>query len=801
MEISEKSKSDTTVTPEVVPLLPLRDLVVFPHMVVPLFVGREKSVSALDASMSGQRLILLAAQKDATTDNPEPDEIYSVGTLAEILQLLKLPDGTIKVLVEGIRRVNITDYLPNPDFFEVTVDNYDSTVEPTTELTALMRSCITQFEQYVKMNKRIPPETVLSISNQEDPDRVADTIAAQMILKVKDKQEILDTQSCKARIDLLLQKLTGEIEILRIEKKIRGNVRGQMEQTQREYYLNEQMKAIQKELGKRDDDFAELEELREKIEAADMPEEAKTKADRELRRLEKMSGMSAESTVARTYLDWLVELPWNKSTEDSIDLKKAIKILNQDHFGLEKPKERILEYLAVRKLADEHKGPILCFVGPPGVGKTSLGRSIARSMGREFVRISLGGVRDEAEIRGHRRTYVGALPGRIIQGLRRAGTNNPVFLLDEIDKMGNDFRGDPSAALLEVLDPEQNQTYADHYLDLDFDLSQVMFITTANILHPIPKPLLDRMEVISLSGYTDEEKVKIASIFLMPKQLKEHGLEPKKVRITDEAILRMLREYTREAGVRNLERTIAKTCRKIARQIVEKKKKKAANITITRANLPKLIGKPKYRFGKIEEKSEQGVAMGLAWTEAGGELLSVEVLTMPGTGKVAITGQLGDVMQESAQGALAYVRSRADIIDLKTDFYKKNDIHIHVPEGAIPKDGPSAGITMAIAMLSAFSGVPVRRDVAMTGEITLRGKVLPIGGLKEKSLAANRGSIHTIICPKDNERDLEDIPPQIRKGMKFHCVATLDEVIKVALPKLSPGKKTGQSKKTEKKKK
>lgn len=789
MKISEKDRINTIRTPDVLPLLPLRDLVVFPHMVVPLFVGRDKSVAALEAAMSSQRLILLAAQKDATTDTPDAADIFPVGTMAEILQLLKLPDGTIKVLVEGVRRVTIKEYLPNPDHFEVVVGDYDSVVDPTKELTALVRSCIAQFENYVKMNKRIPPETVLSIANQDDPDRVADTVAAQMILKVKDKQELLDIRSTRERIEKLLEKLTGEIEILKIEKKIRGEVRGQMEQTQREYYLNEQMKAIQKELGKRDEDLAEIEELREKIAAAGMPEAARQKADRELRRLEKMSAMSAESTVSRTYLDWLVELPWSKSTEDKIDLKKAQKILDEDHYGLEQPKERIVEYLAVRKLAESHHGPIICFVGPPGVGKTSLGRSIARSLGREFVRMSLGGVRDEAEIRGHRRTYVGALPGRIVQGMRRGKSNNPVFLLDEIDKMSTDFRGDPSAALLEVLDPEQNKAFADHYLDLDFDLSNVMFITTANTLHPIPRPLLDRMEVIPVTGYTDFEKVMIAKTFLVPKQLKEHGLKKKRVTFSDDAIKRIIQEYTREAGVRNLERTIAKGCRKVARQIVERKKKRGAKITISKASLVDLLGKPKYRFGQKEEQHEIGLVMGLAWTEVGGELLSVEVVTMPGTGKLQVTGQLGEVMQESAQAAFAYVRSISSRLSLPGDFHKKNDINIHIPEGAIPKDGPSAGITMATALISAFTKKPVRRDIAMTGEITLRGKVLPIGGLKEKMLAASRGGIYTLIVPKENANDLDEIPAAMKKGMKFHLVETMDEVAKLAVVGLWEKKK------------
>ncbi len=786
MKIAEKTKSKPLTVPDTLPLLPLRDLVVFPHMVVPLFVGREKSVAALEAAMARSRLILLAAQRDATTDNPDIVDIYSIGTLAEILQLLKLPDGTIKVLVEGVRRMAIREFLPTQEFFEVVACEYESHAQASVEMTATMRSAVAQFEAYVKLNKRIPPETVLSITNQDDPERIADIIASQMILKVKDKQDLLDTRDVKTRMDLILEKLTSEIEILKIEKKIRGEVRTQMEQTQREYYLNEQMKAIQKELGRRDEDSVEIDEMKEKIAQAGMPEAVKTKAERELRRLEKMSPMSAEAAVARTYLDWLIELPWSKATEDKIDIPEAEKILNEDHYSLDKPKERILEYLAVRKLSEGHRGPILCFVGPPGVGKTSLGRSIARSMGRTFVRISLGGVRDEAEIRGHRRTYVGALPGRIIQGMRKAGTINPVFLLDEVDKMAMDFRGDPSAALLEVLDPEQNKSFSDHYLDVDYDLTQVMFITTANLLHPIPRPLQDRMEIISLSGYTDDEKENIAQKFLIPKQIEEHGLKDKHVKIEPKALTRIIREYTREAGVRNLERSISTICRKVAREVVESKKKH--EITVTPQTIVKYLEQPKYRYGQIEEKDEIGYATGLAWTEVGGELLSIEVLITPGSGQLTLTGKLGEVMQESARAAVGFARSRANVLQLAPDFHKKNDIHVHVPEGAIPKDGPSAGITIATALISAVSKRPVRRDLAMTGEITLRGKVLPIGGLKEKVLAAHRGGIFNIICPKENERDMNDIPKEIQKVMTFHHVETMDEVMKIALLPAKPAK-------------
>ncbi len=779
MKIAQKTREQVE-APATLPLLPLRDLVVFPHMVVPLFVGREKSVAALEAAMASSRLILLAAQRDATTDNPDIPDIYPIGTLAEILQLLKLPDGTIKVLVEGLRRQSIRQFLPTENYFEVETAEHASVMKPGAELTAQMRSCVTQFENYVKLHKRIPPETLLSLTNQEDPERVADIIAAQMVLKVKEKQDLLETRDLGERLDMILQKLINEIEILKIEKKIRTDVRNQMEQTQREYYLNEQMKAIQKELGKRDDDAVEMEELRQKIESAGMPEAVKTKAERELRRLEKMSPMSAESTVSRTYLDWLVELPWTKRTEDKIDIAEASKILDEDHFGLEKPKERILEYLAVRKLATEHRGPILCFVGPPGTGKTSLGRSIARSLGRNFVRMSLGGVRDEAEIRGHRRTYVGALPGRVIQGMRKAGTLNPVFLLDEIDKLASDFRGDPAAALLEVLDPEQNKAFSDHYLDADYDLSQVMFITTANTLHPIPRPLLDRMEVINLSGYTEDEKEKIAELFLIPKQMKEHGLSEKQVTIQPAALTKIIREYTREAGVRNLERSVATTCRKAAREIVEAGKKPKP-ILVTPAIITKYLGQPKFRYGQMEEKDDIGLTMGLAWTEVGGELLQVEALIMPGSGQLTLTGKLGEVMQESARAALGFARSRTAAYHLPPNFQKKNDIHIHVPEGAIPKDGPSAGITIATSLISALSRRPVRRDIAMTGEITLRGKVLPIGGLKEKVLAAIRGGIYEIVMPKENERDLKDIPERIQKKLTFHMVETMDEVAKIAL--------------------
>ncbi|OIO27970.1 MAG: endopeptidase La [Candidatus Hydrogenedentes bacterium CG1_02_42_14] len=784
MKITEKSRENIQ-TPKTLPLLPLRDLVVFPHMVLPLFVGRSKSVAALDMAISSSRLIFLATQRDATNDEPEIADIYPIGTIAEILQLLKLPDGTIKVLVEGLRRQTIRQYLPTKEYFEIETVDLPSITNVSPELTALMRSCIAQFEQYVKLHKRIPPETLLGLSNQEDPERVADIISAQMVLKVKDKQELLETRDLFKRFELLLQKLGSEIEILTIEKKIRTDVRNQMEQTQREYYLHEQMKAIQRELGKRDDDQVEIEELKQKIEAAGMPPAVKEKAERELHRLEKMSPMSAESTVSRTYLDWLVELPWSKKTEDKIEIEKASKILEEDHYGLEKPKERILEYLAVRKLSESHRGPILCFVGPSGTGKTSLGRSIARSLGRNFVRVSLGGIHDEAEIRGHRRTYVGALPGRIIQGMKKAGSINPVFLLDEIDKLAADFRGDPASALLEVLDPEQNKNFSDHYLDADYDLSQVMFITTANILHPIPRPLLDRMEVINLSGYTEYEKEKISTLFLIPKQMKEHGLSDKQVEFLPESITKILREYTREAGVRNLERSIAMVCRKTAREIVEaqEQKKKIKKIKLSSDNLIKYLGQPKFRYGQIEVNDEIGLTMGLAWTEVGGELLSIEALTMPGTGQLTLTGKLGEVMQESARAALGYSRSKTEVLNLPPLFYKKMDIHIHVPEGAIPKDGPSAGITIATSLISALSRRPVRRDIAMTGEITLRGKVLPIGGLKEKTLAAIRGGLSEIIIPKDNKRDLDEIPEHIKSKLKFHLVETMDEVINIALKK------------------
>ncbi|RMH57078.1 MAG: endopeptidase La [Candidatus Hydrogenedentota bacterium] len=774
-------------------------------MVIPLFVGRERSVEALNAAMKGPRLIFLAAQRDPTTDDPVQDDIFRIGTVSEILQLLKLPDGTIKVLVEGVERRAIRDYLPNDAYFEVLTAPYPDIVEGTVEFAALLRSCVGLFEQYVKLNKRVPPETVMAITNQEDPARVADAIAAQMVLKVKDKQEILETRDLKRRIELIMEKLTAEIEILKIEKKIRSEVRSQMEQTQREYYLNEQMKAIQKELGKKDEDFTEMEELKQKIAAAGMPDEVRVKAERELRRLERMSPMSAEASVCRTYLDWLVELPWKTSTRDRLDIRKAARILDEDHYGLEKAKERILEYLSVRKLSRTHRGPILCFVGPPGVGKTSLGRSIARAIGRKFVRMSLGGVRDEAEIRGHRRTYVGALPGRIIQGMRRAGSINPLFLLDEVDKMAMDFRGDPSAALLEVLDPEQNATFADHYLDVDYNLSQVIFITTANVLYPIPRPLLDRMEVINLSGYTDDEKVEIGKRFLVPKQLEEHGLKKFRITFPDETLYRIIREYTREAGVRNLERSIARTCRKVAREIVEqgegtgrgKRKKKAgspgrpekkrpAPRRIAPEDLKTYLGVPKYRPGTAEKKPEVGVVMGLAWTETGGELLAVEALKMPGTGKLTLTGKLGEVMQESAQAAYGYTRSRAKEFGCPRDFFKKTDVHVHVPEGAIPKDGPSAGITIATALLSLVSNRVVRCDLAMTGEITLRGKVLPIGGLKEKLMAAARAGIDHVIFPKENERDLEDIPESIKKKIQFHPVESMDEVLDLALARKAP---------------
>ncbi|NLO89080.1 MAG: endopeptidase La [Clostridia bacterium] len=759
------------------PLLPLRGVVVFPHMVIHLDVGREKSVRAIDEAMTEDRNIFLTMQKEAQTDDPGEEDIYHTGTIAEIRQLLKLPGGTIRILVEGINRARIINFIHEEPYLKVAVDEAVESEEKTTEIEALMRAIIDKFESYVKISKRIPPETVVSVVTIEEPNRFADVIASQLTLKLNDKQSILEAVDVKERLELLYEILTKELEILELERQISERVRKQMEKTQKEYYLREQIKAIQKELGDKDERASEVQELRERIEEAKMPKEAREKALQEVERLEKMPPMVAEAAVVRNYLEWLLALPWNKSTRDRLNIEKAEEILNEDHYGLDEVKERILEYLAIRKLANKMKGPILCFVGPPGVGKTSLAKSIARALNRKFVRISLGGVRDEAEIRGHRRTYVGALPGRIIQGMRQAGTKNPVFLLDEIDKVGSDFRGDPSAALLEVLDPEHNHSFSDHFIEVPFDLSKVLFITTANVSYTIPRPLLDRMEVINISGYTEHEKLQIAIRHLLPKQIKEHGLKEDQLEISENALRRIIREYTREAGVRNLERQIATICRKAAKEIVMGK---VTRIQVSTKTLDKWLGIPRYRFGIAGEKDEIGVATGLAWTEAGGDVLSIEASVVKGKGNITLTGQLGDVMKESAQAGISYIRSKAEELEIEEGFYQNCDIHIHIPEGAIPKDGPSAGITMATAVISTLTKKPVKRDVAMTGEITLRGRVLPVGGIKEKVLAAHRAGIKKVILPKENEKDLEKIPKQVKRKLKFFLVGHMDEVLPIA---------------------
>ena len=776
------------------PLLPLRDIVVFPFMVIPLFVGREKSVCALEKSMAEQKNIFLASQRNPNYNDPTPKDIYETGTIANILQILKLTDGTIKVLVEGLQRGRIIKFSKSTDFYQVEIERVQENEQTTPELKALMRSVGSVFEQYVKLNQKIPLEAVSATTNIIEPHRYADTIAAYMVFQSNEKQALLETFNPGDRLDKLLSTLKSEVEILKIEKKVHGRVRKQMESSQKEFYLNEQLKAIQKELGKRDEFKTDIDELTEKIKKACLPKEVNEKISKELRRLEFMQPMSAEATVSRTYIEWFIDLPWKQGAgSEKIKIPEAIKTLDKDHYGLEKVKERIIEHLAVLKLVKKIKGPILCLAGPPGVGKTSLGQSIAKATGKKFIRVSLGGIRDEAEIRGHRRTYIGALPGKIIQGIKKAGTMDPVFMLDEVDKMNSDFRGDPSSALLEVLDPEQNFNFNDHYLEADYDLSQVLFICTANVLHTIPQPLLDRMEVIRLHGYTDEEKVGIAEKFLIPKKIKEHGLTKNNVKFTKKILNRIVDNYTRESGVRNLEREIATICRKIARKVVDKGKKYSTKVGVD--DLKEFLGIPKYQRLSTNKPLPVGVATGLAWTEVGGELLSIEATVLPGSGKLSPTGKLGDVMKESAHAALSYVRSRAKDFGLKKDFYQKTDIHIHIPEGAVPKDGPSAGITMAIAMVSALTKNPLRHDVAMTGELTLTGKVLPIGGLKEKSLAAHRGGIFKIILPKENEKDIPEIPDKIRKKMNFYPVSNMDEAIKEAFEKkLSPGKKPAKTK-------
>lgn len=761
-----------------IPLLPLRGILVFPYMIIHLDVGREKSISALEEAMVHDRLIMLATQKDAQNDKPMPEDIFPVGTVAEIKQLLKLPGGTIRVLVEGLHRAEIVRYSDLDPFYMVEVREYDEVETKTPEIEALTRSAISQFEQWVKLSKKIPPETLVSVVMVEEPGRLTDLIASHLSLKIEDKQLLLDAVEVKDRLERLCDILGREMEILELEKKINVRVRKQMEKTQKEYYLREQLKAIQKELGDKDDRTAEVEEYRQRMKEQELPKEVAEKIQKEIERLEKMPPMVAESAVIRTYLDWLLSLPWSKETNDRLDIKIAETILEEDHYGLEKVKERILEYLSIRKLTEKMKGPILCLVGPPGVGKTSLARSIARAMERKFVRVSLGGVRDEAEIRGHRRTYVGALPGRVVQGMRTAGSRNPVFLLDEIDKMSSDFRGDPSAALLEVLDPEQNNTFSDHYVEVPFDLSRVLWVVTANVMHNIPRPLLDRMEVITIAGYTEEEKVQIAKRYLVPKQTQDHGLSEKQIVFSEGTIQKVIRDYTREAGVRNLERNIANLCRKAARQIVQDNRNV---VKITAQNLHTFLGAPRYRHAQAEREEQVGVATGLAWTEVGGDVLGVEVSTMKGKGKLTLTGQLGEVMQESAQAGFSYIRSRAQELGIDPEFHEKTDIHIHLPEGAIPKDGPSAGITMATAVTSALTGKKVRNDIAMTGEITLRGRVLPVGGIKEKVLAAHRAGIKKIIMPKENKRDMDDIPSNVKRSLEFILVEHMDEVLETAL--------------------
>jgi len=759
------------------PVLPLRDIVVFPHMIVPLFVGREKSVRALENAMKADKQILLVAQRNAAEDDPGTDDIYELGTLATVLQLLKLPDGTVKVLVEGKRRASVVQFLQEDDQFEAET-RFDDDIEASSEESkALLRSVVSQFDQYVRLNKKIPPEVLVTANQIEDPSKLADTIASHLALKIADKQELLTELDVTKRLERVFSFMEGEISVLQVEKKIRSRVKRQMEKTQREYYLNEQMKAIQKELGEGEDGKDEIAEIEEKIKKTKFSKEAREKCLNEVKKLRAMSPMSAEATVIRNYLDWMLSIPWGKKASVKKDIKLAQKILDRDHYGLGKVKERIIEYLAVQHRTNKVKGPILCLVGPPGVGKTSLGRSIAEATGRKFVRFSLGGVRDEAEIRGHRRTYIGSMPGKVIQNMKKSGSSNPLFLLDEIDKMGQDFRGDPASALLEVLDPEQNSKFNDHYLEVDYDLSDVMFVTTANSLR-MPQPLLDRMEIIHLSGYTEDEKVEIAKRHLLPKQREEHGLKEEEWSVSDSAIRDVIRYYTREAGVRNLEREIARLARKSLKKIVEGSVKK---VQVTTRTLGNFLGVRRFRFGEIEQDDLVGLVTGLAWTEFGGELLNIEAVTAPGKGNIKSTGKLGDVMQESVQAALSYTKSRAIAFGIKPPLFEKRDLHIHVPEGATPKDGPSAGIAMVTSIVSAFTGNPVRRDVAMTGEVTLRGRVLPIGGLKEKLLAALRGGIKTVIIPQDNEKDLAEIPDNVKKGMDIIPVNNVDDVLKHAL--------------------
>jgi len=766
-----------------IPLLPLRDVVVFPHMIVPLFVGREKSIAALESAMKYEKGIFMVAQKNAKKDDPVQDDIYTVGTIGIIIQLLRLPDGTVKVLVEGKTRGVIKEYLPNNDFFLVSVrETEDIDDRDEIKKQALMRSIKESFELYLKLSKKVHLEMMGTIVAIEDPSKLADVVITHINVKLEDKQKIIEIFNISERLEAIYSLLLSEIEILQVEEKIKRRVKKQMEKTQKDYYLNEQMRAIQKEMGEKDDFRNEIAELEKRLKQKKMSEEATKKVRQEIKKLQMMAPMSAEATVVRNYIEWILDMPWSEKTENKYTLKESESILEEDHYGLKKVKERIIEYLAVQSLVEKNKGPILCLVGPPGVGKTSIAKSVARATNRKFVRISLGGVRDEAEIRGHRRTYIGAMPGKIIQSLKKAGSNNPVFCLDEVDKLSSDFRGDPSSALLEVLDPEQNFAFNDNYLDLDYDLSDIMFITTANVLQTIPAPLQDRMEVIRIAGYTEQEKLNIAQKFLVTKEMEANGLKPENIEITKGALLRIIRQYTREAGVRNLEREIASICRKVAKEIVSNGKKDK-KIVITSKSIPKYLSVPKYRHGETEGKNQIGLTIGLAWTEVGGELLAIEASIMEGTGKMVMTGKLGDVMQESVQAALTYIRARAERFGLGKNFYRKVDIHVHVPEGAIPKDGPSAGIAMATSIASALMKKKVRADLAMTGEITLRGRVLPIGGLKEKILAAHRGNIKEVIIPKDNEKDLVEVPQNVQNALKIIFVEHIDEVLKIAFEK------------------
>jgi ATP-dependent Lon protease len=782
--MSSKEKYEQTK----LPMVPIRDVVIFPFMVVPFVIGRESSVNALETALKADKRIFLATQHDATVDNPKPTEIYQVGTISNIVQSLKLPDGNTKVLVEGIERARVVQLSEEENCWKATVRLSPFRAQSFTGYDTLAARLTQQFEQYLKLGQNTNADQLMASIRVDELGRMVDTICAHLVLSIEEKQELVEIFNPVEAAKKLSEILDIELDKLQVDRSVQNRVKRQMERAQKEYYLNEKIKAIHKELGKKDEK-SELDELKRKVEQAGMPKDAHDKAQQELRRLEMMPPMSAESSVSRNYLDWLIAVPWKKKTREIRDIELAEKILNEDHYGLEKVKERILEFLAVRQLVKKPKGSILCFVGPPGVGKTSLGMSIARATGRKFVRLALGGVRDEAEIRGHRRTYIGALPGQIIQNLKKAGVVNPVFLLDEVDKMSADFRGDPSAALLEVLDPEQNGTFQDHYLDVEYDLSQVMFIATANVLHPIPQPLQDRMEILRLPGYTEQEKVEIAKRFLIPKQMKGTGLKPQNLQFTDEGVQAVIRHYTREAGVRNLEREISSICRKVTRQVVKDNGHKT--VQLGPDNVAEYLGVLKYRASRLEEKNEVGHVTGLAWTEVGGEILSTEATLMPGKGDLKLTGKLGDVMQESAQAAMSYVRARAHLFGISRDFNKTVDIHIHVPEGAIPKDGPSAGITMATSLVSALTGIPVRADVAMTGEITLRGKVLPIGGLKEKLLAAHRAGIRTVILPKDNQKDLSDVPKNIQEEFTIHLVETMDEVLKVALTEVPVPLKEG----------